>query len=122
VSELARFEALLAAALTAPNPVAALRAAARSAELSPDLRARLAGADPDGVGISALLVVRLRFERLLNGSRAAAEWFEHDPAEFAAAFKRYHTSVPPCAFLPSAEARAFDAWRGGAGQDAGGPP
>lgn len=107
----AAFEALFARALTAPDPVGALRAASRSRKLSPDVRQRLALADEDGLRMTALLVARLRFERLLRGSPAAGEWFDRDPAGFAAAFRRYHAEVAPSAFFPRAEAELFDAWR-----------
>ena len=60
--------------------------------------------------MSALLVVRLRFERALNGSRVAGEWFERDPASFAEAFRRYHGEVPARAGFPTAEGRDFEAW------------
>src|SRR5689334_16990358 len=63
----ARYEALVARAMTAEDPVAALRAAAEDPALPPALRRALLGADEDGVRISALLVARLRFERLLRG-------------------------------------------------------
>jgi hypothetical protein len=104
-------EAHAAAALRAPDPVAALGAVARDAELPGDLRAAYAAADPDGVRIAALLVAKLRFERLLRGSDRAAAWFERDAAGFTATFRRYHREVPPSAFWPSEEARCFESWR-----------
>jgi hypothetical protein len=105
-----RFEKLLARAITAPDPVAALRAASRDRTLPADLRRRLAAADEDGVRLSALLVARLRFERLLRGSRSAEDWYDSDPATFTEAFRRYHASTPPTAFFPQAEAALFAAW------------
>jgi len=62
--------------------------------------------------LAALLVARLRFERLLRGSPQAEAWFDADPEAFAAAFKRYHAEVPPAAFFPQAEARLFRQWVG----------
>jgi len=109
-AEIARLEHLLARALRQPDPVAALALAARDPKLSADLRARLERVAPDGLRVAALLVVRLRFERALHGSRAAAEWFERDPASFARAFKSYHAEVAPTAALPSEEARLFERW------------
>lgn len=99
-----RYERALASVLLAADPIAA-RAALASAD-----RALLSALKDDGLRVSALLVARLRFERLRHGSRAAAEWFERDPREFTRAFKRYHTSVPPTACFPPEEARAFVAW------------
>lgn len=106
----ARYEALVARAMTAEDPVAALRAAAEDPALPPALRKALLGADEDGVRMSALLVARLRFERLLRGSPEAEAWFDRDPAEFSAAFRRYHAQVPPTAFFPPGEARLFRRW------------
>jgi hypothetical protein len=95
---LAEYETRLAAALRAPDPVAAVQAFAP-------------GADGDGVRLTVLLVARLRFERLLRGSRAADAWFAADPAAFARAFAAYHAAVAPRAFFPRDEAWLFFAWR-----------
>jgi hypothetical protein len=102
--DLERYERAMADVLLAGDPVAALEA------LPPPERALLEAIDRDGLRITALLVARLRFERLMNGSRAAAEWFEQDPRAFTAAFKRYHTAVAPLSTMPLHEARAFEAW------------
>ena len=114
VDALHRYERLVAEALTARDPAAAFEAAARDPGLTPELRRCLAGADPRGVRMSALLIVRLRFERLLQGSPRASEWFERDPASFARAFREYHHAVAPRATDPRTEARAFETWWGGA--------
>ncbi len=106
----AAYERALARAMVAPDPVAALRAAARSRALPRALRAAFAAADEDGVRIAALLVARLRFERLLRGSPDADAWFARDPASFTEVFRRYHHAVPPRDFFPAAEARRFAAW------------
>jgi hypothetical protein len=95
---LREYETRLAAAMRADDPVAAVRA------LHP-------GADADGVQMTALLVARLRFERLLRGSPDAEAWFDRDPADFAGAFRRYHAEVAPSAFFPADEAALFVAWR-----------
>jgi hypothetical protein len=111
-----RLERTLARAMRSDDPVAALRRAARDAGLDADLRRRLARVDADGVRIAALLVARLRFERLLRGCPEAEDWFDRDGAGFADAFRRYHREVPMRAFFPGAEARLFRAWcarRGG---------
>jgi hypothetical protein len=77
------------------------------------VRGWLAGLDGDRVRLTALLVARLRFERLLRGCPEADAWFEQDPADFADAFRDYHESVPPEAFFPGHEARLFRAaWAG----------
>jgi uncharacterized protein len=64
----------------------------------------------DGERVAELLVAKLRFERLIRGSREAEAWFEGEPRSFVAAFHAYHRSVAPTAFFPAAEARLFDAW------------
>lgn len=107
---LARYEEIIAAAMIAPDPVAALRAACDDPALPASLRRALLAADPDGVRMASLLVARLRFERLVRGCPEAEAWFDRDPAGFSAAFRRYHAEVPPSAFFPPAEARLFRRW------------
>lgn len=111
---LERLEAVVARALVAADPAEAWRAAAADPALPAELRDALGAAAEDGVRMAALIVARLRFERLIHGSRAAADWFERDPAAFAEAFRRYHAEVRPTAALPSGEARLFEAWTAGA--------
>jgi hypothetical protein len=96
--KLAEYERRLAAAMRARDPVAAMRA------IHPAV-------DADGVRMSALLVARLRFERLMRGSPEAEASFDRDPAAFARDFHRYHREVPPRAFFPVDEAALFRAWR-----------
>jgi hypothetical protein len=103
-------EELLAAALTAVDPCGALDVAARDPRLSPQARDRLAAIERDGFRISALLVARLRFERLLHGHPEVADWVARDAAGFTETFRRYHAAVSPTAFFPPDEARTFSAW------------
>jgi hypothetical protein len=103
-------EELLAVALTAIDPCGALAVAACDPRLSNAARERVAAIDKDGFRISALLVARLRFERLLHGHPAVPEWLDRDAAGFTETFRRYHAAVPPTAFFPPDEARAFAAW------------
>lgn len=98
-AELAELQARLGRALVAPDPVAAFRA------LLPDQPC-----DADGLRVAALLVAKLRFQRLTNGSRRALEWFERDPRAFTAAFQRYHHAVVPDALDPWREAELFERW------------
>jgi hypothetical protein len=111
VTDHLRFEQLLAAALRAPDPARAVQQAADDETLPSALRAALRAADPDGVRLAALLIARLRFERLLQGDPDAAAWFEADPGAFTAAFRRYHEAVAPTAFFPADEAALFRTWR-----------
>ena len=109
-AELELLEGLLARALADPDPAAALERARAREDLPEATRAQLAAIDPEGFVLSSLLVVKLRFERAVQGSPVAAGWFERDPAGFAAAFRRYHAEVAPTASLPSGEARLFEGW------------
>jgi hypothetical protein len=104
------FEERLVGILMARDPSQALRAAAIDSTLPASLRRAFAGASPDGVRLAALLVARLRFERLMRGCPEAAGAFEADPGKFAASFRRYHAEVPPTAFFPAAEAALFRVW------------
>lgn len=108
LDRLARFEARTADALQSADPVAAFGALRAEAEFGAFFSPT--AAHGDGVRIAALLVARLRFERLMNGSHEARRAFEDDPRAFAATFKRYHTSMPMLAATPWEEARAYDAW------------
>jgi hypothetical protein len=107
----ARFERVLAEAMQADDPAQALRAASRDRALDARTRGLLGQIDPDGARLAALLVARLRFERLMRGSPEAELWFDTAPEEFAQAFRRYHREVPPTAFFPPGEAALFRAWR-----------
>ena len=106
-----RFQRAIARALVAPDPVLAARRVARDKRHPATLRRALHQANGAGIEMAALLVARLRFERLLRGSPEAEAWFETDAAGFATAFRRYHGEVPPAAFFPADEARAFHDWR-----------
>ena len=81
-----------------------LYAAALSTSLV-DIRANLGSILSLAFGLvlfTALIVARLRFERLLHGSVRARDDFDRDPRAFTATFKRYHRAVPPVT--------TFDAW------------
>jgi len=110
------FERKMVAILTAPDPGAALQSAAADRTLPAELRRAFARAYPDGVRLAALLVARLRFERLLRACPEAAAEFDADAAAFAARFRRYHAEVPPTAFFPSAEAALYRTWLGAQGR------
>lgn len=108
--ELERYEEIVASALLAEDPWKALQAAIADPETPASVREALGQVAEDGLRISGLLVAKLRFERLMNGSRRAAEWFERDPGAFTEAFRRYHASVAPTEIFPSLEARQFEGW------------
>lgn len=109
-AELEQIERVLADVLTSADPWSELGHVRSDTALPTAVRAQLAAIDEDGLRIAGLLVAKLRFERLMNGSRTAAEWFERDPAAFTEAFRRYHTSVAPREMMPGLEASRFEAW------------
>lgn len=111
--DLERYEAVMARALGALDPWASLQEALGDPSLPANLREALACVEEDGLRISGLLVAKLRFERLTNGSTVLARWFEEDPQGFTAAFRRYHASVPSTALFPSDEVAGFERWRRG---------
>ena len=108
----ATWETLLARTLLAADPVSALETTVHDATLPDDVRNafRAALAHPAGLRMTALLVAKLRFERLLRGSPEAEAWFDRAPEAFTAAFHRYHVEVPPAAFFPREEGAAFARW------------
>ncbi len=108
--EYARLESLMAAALREEDPVAGFRAAAEDGELTEELRRAVQSAAPEGIRIASLLVARLRFERLMNGSVEADGWFERDPKGFTAAFRRYHREVAPREVWARGEGESFATW------------
>jgi len=90
------------------DPAAALDAARAGGDAATAGLGRvLAAVDADGLRTTALLLVKLRLERLLRADPAAAAAFAADPAAFAARFHRYCDAVPPTAVFPSEEAEAF---------------
>ena len=121
---LRRLERAQAEAMRADDPVRSLEEAAQR-EPEPEIaeRLRAAAADRDGLELSCLMVARLRFERLVQGSQRAAEWFERDPASFAQAFRRFHAATPMRGLFPWEHARDFEAFleREGLSEDAPGP-
>jgi hypothetical protein len=63
--------------------------------------------------MTALVLKKLRFERLTEGDRSAAEQFDRDPAAFLALYRAYTAATPPAPYFPDAEARQFRRWRAG---------
>jgi uncharacterized protein YeaO (DUF488 family) len=110
---LADLQKALLRALIDNDPLPALKREAAS--LSPEDRALVERIDPDGFALSALIVKKLRFERLTRGSDAVDAWFNRDPAGFAEVFKRYNAEVPPEEYFPAGEIVAFKAWCGRSG-------
>ena len=114
----AQLEAILVRAMQAADPPAVLQQASTDPTLPAALRRALAAAVPDGVRLAALLVCKLRFERLLRASPEAERLFTAAPQTFAQTFRRYHESTPLHDFFPPAEAQRFRTF---IAQDAGDP-
>jgi hypothetical protein len=100
---LADLQAAIVRALNTNDPLAAL---AREALTLPQLKA----IEPDGFLLSALIVKKLRFERLTRGSRVVESWFDRDARGFTEAFKRYIAEVPATEYFPSGEVPYFKSW------------
>ena len=96
--------------VTAPKAGPALE---KAREAHPELAAALGPLAADGLDLTALMVRKLRFERLLQGSKEAAFWFDERPEEFAAVFGDYYGAVEPTAVFPSEEADLFERWIAG---------
>ena len=109
---LSEVQRLLVAAAHARDPHAALQAgiAAAGALLSAAERAWLASIDADGLRVTALLVKKLRFERIVLGDEALGARFDADPRRFTRQFERYAREVPPSFAFPGEEAEAFSRW------------
>lgn len=97
-------------ALCERDPVAAIGRLAGAPACPDGVRAALRTADPDGIRLTGLLITKLRFQRVLNGSGDATRWFLRDGAGFTAAFLAYHRAELPTDHAPAAEARNFRAW------------
>mgnify|MGYP001004277167 CR=1 FL=1 len=102
-----RYEQILSRILRDPDPVQALQKEAEQIDPKEPLAAALGQIDSDGLRMTALLVARLRFERLIQGSPQANRWFEEDAASFAETFRTYHAQTPMRAFFPREEAEDF---------------
>jgi hypothetical protein len=109
---LSRVQQLLLDALLSDDPPRTLRRLAeQAADLSETERAFLRRIDADGFRLSALLIQKLRFERLTAADPALAEQFERRPEEVVALFRAYNAAVPPIVYFPEQEAGRYHQWR-----------
>ncbi len=104
------FPAFVARAMRSPDPVARLRERIADPRLDADERERLRAIDEDGFRVAALLVAKLRFERLMQGSPLVARGFAIDARAFADMFREYHEQVPMTSPMPWEEGKAFEDW------------
>lgn len=109
---LAALNQALVAILSAPDPHAAWEAACVDPALRAEVRDQLARLDPDALRLQALLVAKLRFERLVADPELALE-FDADPEGFTARFRRYAAAVVPRSPYPEHEVRAFRTFEAG---------
>lgn len=107
---LSEVQRVLLAACRARDPFAVLQASLASPDLTTDERAWLASIDADGLRVTALIVTKLRFERIVNGDERLGQRFDADPEAFARAFQRYSEEVAPSFIFPGEEAEAFERW------------
>lgn len=109
---LAELQRLLLLACREPDPAAWLQVRMHDTELALDAgeRAMLATLDGDGLRLTALLVHKLRFERLLRGDLAARAAFASDPERFTRRFDDYVANVAPTAVFPAEEGALFLMW------------
>jgi hypothetical protein len=117
---------LLLDALLSDDPVAALAGRLEAAEgLADEERAFLRGLDADGLRLTGLLVLKLRYERVAGSDKRLAEGYREGRAEFLRRFEEYRRSVAPSAYFPSQEGELFAHWlagstrRTGPGQSSG---
>jgi hypothetical protein len=80
-------------------------------DLTDEERAWLEQFDADGLRMTALMVQKIRFERLTRGDSEAAAWFERDPDGFMHAYQTYVDEVESTAYFPEQEAELFRSWR-----------
>ena len=109
---LARLQEVLIVALGTEDPVAALASARGDRSLTSVERDQLAGVDPDGLRLTALLVKKLRFESILRGDPELRRRFDRDPHGFAGTFEDYLRAEPRRAVFPVEEAARFRAFLG----------
>lgn len=100
-----RARAVLLELLQAPDPAAALNAHLAG----PLAETTLGELDREGLRLAALIVKRLRFERVLQGDAACRAEFQADPEGFMARFRAYDDAGPSRTPWPQLEAAAFAA-------------
>ena len=106
-----QYEELIHRVLRNPDPARAMQAAREQLPENHPIAAALSQVDKDGLRMTALLMAKLRFERLVQGSEQANRWFEEDAEGFALAFRNYHAEIPMRAFFPREEAADFARWQ-----------
>lgn len=80
-------------------------------KVDPETRARLEHIQPQGLELSATLILKLRFDRVMRGEPAMAQEYDARPDEFTREFLDYCARNPCRAYFPAEEAAQFQAWR-----------
>jgi len=101
---LGELQAALVACCAAEDPAAALAEARAS---HPELAPWLGTVDVEGLRLTALLIRKLRFERIVRGDPNLAARFEADPSGFTAILKEYLAAESPSCVFPEDEAERF---------------
>ena len=107
---LSEIQHILAKALFADDPFAALQAALERSELSEADRASLAGISPDGLRMAGLLVKKLRFQRITGGDPRLRQLFDEDPERFVRLYRAYAEASASNTVFPDQESRQFRQW------------
>ncbi|MCO4744645.1 MAG: DUF692 family protein [Proteobacteria bacterium] len=102
------FERGLGPALRSASPVQAVRDLGNA--LPAPHREAVLQADADGLRLSAMLIAKLRFERILNGVEGIDAALDTDAQGFTRRFSSYHRNSPATAVFPWEEAALFKAW------------
>ena len=98
---------ILVQALYHPDSQERLNELVATADLTEQERQLLERIQPRGLRLTHLLLMNLRFERVLRGDPSAVEWFERDARGFVQAFREFNQSVPPTALLSREEGERF---------------
>ena len=101
---LGELQAVLVSCLAAEDPAAALVVARAS---HPELDPWLETVDLEGLRLTALLIRKLRFERIVRGDPNLAARFEADPSGFTSIFREYLVTESPNRVFPEEEAEGF---------------
>lgn len=98
---------ILAQSLYHPDSQKKLVELSVSADLTQEERLLLARVQPRGLRLTHLLLMNLRFERVLKGRPDLESWFESDPKGFVEVFRKYNESAPPTVLFAGQEAKQF---------------
>lgn len=102
---------LVQALLSDDAPAELRRQLTQAEDLTAQERLCVERLDADGLLLTALMLKKLRFERLTRGHAAMSDLFRERPEEFLRLFAAYTAAVPPTAYFPGEEAELFRKWQ-----------